>query len=101
MSCTSVVTSSYCPPVLRHKHYDGKLSRHDENVGVSKSIHSAQEYFQNISLQMKKDQDYIQSSPSTLSEMCASRQKLPTYKKKEHVVDAVKNSSVTVICGKT
>lgn len=100
MSCTSAVTSSYCPPALRHKHSDGKLSRHAETVSVSQSFHSAQEDYHNISLRMKKEWDYIQSSPAH-SEMCATRQKLPAFKKKEHVVDAVKNSSVTVICGQT
>jgi hypothetical protein len=98
MSCTSVVTSYYCPPVLRNKYSDGKLSRHNETVSVSESTHSAQEDYHNISLQMKKDWDYTHSSPAH-SDMCATRQKLPAFKKREHVVDAVKNSYVTVICG--
>ena len=92
MSCTSVVTSFYCPPALRHNHCDGKLSRNAETVSVSKSFHSAKEYYHNISLRMKKGRDYIQSSPAH-SEMCATRHKLPSFKKNEHVVDAVKNSS--------
>lgn len=100
MSCTSAVTSTYCPPVRRHKHSDEKLSRQAETVSLSESIHSAQEDYQNISLQMKKEWDYSQSSPAH-SEMCATRQKLPAFKKREYVVDAVNKSSVTVICGQT
>lgn len=47
---------------------------------------------------MKKEWDYIQNSP-THSKLCTIGRKLFAVKNREHVVDVVKNSPMTIICG--
>ncbi|XP_057836975.1 DExH-box ATP-dependent RNA helicase DExH1 isoform X1 [Cryptomeria japonica] len=96
----SVVTSSYRPPPLRHGYSDGKLPKHDKPITMSEHTQSPQENYQNISLQMKKEWDFLQTSHMH-SEIWATRKKLPAFQKKTIVLSAVRNSSVTIICGQT
>ncbi|KAH9331105.1 hypothetical protein KI387_003213, partial [Taxus chinensis] len=97
---TSDVTSSHTCPSPKQQHSDGKWPKNGEKITVSKNTHGTQKDYHNINLQMKKEWDCLQTS-QIHSEIWATRKKLPAFQKKESVVYAVRNSSVSIICGQT